>query len=319
MNQRVVRGRRCVVRGAWCVGVVFALACQARANNEPKSGGGAGGASQFNGRTAFTYIEKQMSFGPRIPNKPGHEQTGDWLLAELRARADTVIVQDIRHVTHKGDTLHLRNFFARFRPQATERVLLLAHWDTRPMADRSMNVAQQRMPVPGANDGASGVAVLLGVADALKGQPPVNGVDLLFVDGEDYGDFADTNDVLIGSRWFGAHLPPGYQPLFAVLFDMVADKDLQIHQEGQSVAFAPEVVQRVWRVAADRGHGRQFVSDVRHTLTDDHVSLQKVGIHAIDVVDFDYPYWHTTEDTIDKVSAESLQIVGDVAVALVRQ
>jgi len=319
MNQRVVRGRRYVVRGAWCVGVVFALACQARANNEPKSGGGGGGASQFNGRTAFTYIEKQMSFGPRIPNKPGHEQTGDWLLAELRARADTVIVQDIRHVTHKGDTLHLRNFFARFRPQATERVLLLAHWDTRPMADRSMNVAQQRMPVPGANDGASGVAVLLGVADALKGQPPVNGVDLLFVDGEDYGDFADTNDVLIGSRWFGAHLPPGYQPLFAVLFDMVADKDLQIHQEGQSVAFAPEVVQRVWRVAADRGHGRQFVSDVRHTLTDDHVSLQKVGIHAIDVVDFDYPYWHTTEDTIDKVSAESLQIVGDVAVALVRQ
>ena len=312
----VVRGawiKPCVVRGAWCVAMFGVLGCQARANNEPKSG-----ASQFNGRTAFTYIEKQMSFGPRIPNKPGHEQTGDWLLAELRARADTVIVQDIRHVTHKGDTLHLRNFFARFRPQATERVLFLAHWDTRPMADRSMNVAQQRMPVPGANDGASGVAVLLGVADVLKAQPPGNGVDLLFVDGEDYGDFADTNDVLIGSRWFGAHRPPGYQPLFAVLFDMVADKDLQIHQEGQSVAFAPEVVQRVWRVAADRGHGRQFVSDVRHTLTDDHVSLQKVGIHAIDVVDFDYPYWHTTEDTIDKVSAESLQIVGDVAVALVR-
>ncbi len=219
----VVRGawiKPCVVRGAWCVAMFGVLGCQARANNEPKSG-----ASQFNGRTAFTYIEKQMSFGPRIPNKPGHEQTGDWLLAELRARADTVIVQDIRHVTHKGDTLHLRNFFARFRPQAPERVLFLAHWDTRPMADRSMNVAQQRMPVPGANDGASGVAVLLGVADVLKAQPPANGVDLLFVDGEDYGDFADTNDVLIGSRWFGAHRPPGYQPLFAVLFDMVADKD----------------------------------------------------------------------------------------------
>src|SRR6267378_7904588 len=305
----------CVVRRASYVAVVVALACQARA------GGGAssGGASEFNGRTSFTYLEKQMSFGPRIPNKPGHEQTGDWLLAELRARADTVIVQDIRHVTHKGDTLHLRNFFARFRPQATERVLFLAHWDTRPMADRSMNVAQQRMPVPGANDGASGVAVLLGVADALKAQAPANGVDLLFVDGEDYGDFADTNDVLIGSRWFGAHLPPGYQPLYAVLFDMVGDKDLQIFEEAQSVAFAPEVVQRVWRVAADRGHEHQFVPVVKYPLTDDHVSLQKVGIHAIDVVDFDYPYWHTTEDTIDKVSAESLQIVGDVAVALVRQ
>jgi Zn-dependent M28 family amino/carboxypeptidase len=260
-----------------------------------------------------------MSFGPRIPNQAGHRQTGDWLLAELRARADTVVVQEIRHVTHKGDTLRLRNFFARFRPQATERVLFLAHWDTRPVADRSMNVAQQRQPVPGANDGASGVAVLLGVADALKAKPPANGVDLLFVDGEDYGDFADTNDVLIGSRWFAAHQPPGYQPLYAILFDMVGDKDLQIHQEGNSLAFAPEVVRSVWRVAAARGYERQFVPDVRHTLTDDHVALQKVGIHAIDVVDFDYPYWHTTEDTIDKVSAESLQIVGDVAVSLVRQ
>jgi hypothetical protein len=294
--------------------VVFALACQARAGGDKASG-----PVEFNGPAAFTYVEKQMSFGPRIPNKPGHRQTGDWLLAELRARADTVIVQEIRHVTHKGDTLHLRNFFARFRPQATERVLFLAHWDTRPMADRSMNVGQQRMPVPGANDGASGVAVLLGVADALKALPPANGVDLLFVDGEDFGDFADTNDVLIGSRWFAAHQPSGYQPLYAVLFDMVGDKDLQIHQEGNSINFAPEVVQRVWRVAAARGHERQFVPDVRHTLTDDHVALQKVGIHAIDVVDFDYPYWHTTEDTIDKVSAESLQIVGDVAVSLVRQ
>ena len=306
--------RPCVVRRAWCVVVGFGLACQARAGD-----GGSKAPVEFNGRTALSYIERQMSFGPRIPGKPGHQLEADWLLAELRARADTVIVQDMTHRLHGGGVLHLRNFFARFRPQATERVLFLAHWDTRPTADKSENLGQQRMPVPGANDGASGVAVLLGVADALKAQPPANGVDLLFVDGEDYGDFADTNDVLIGSRWFAAHQPPGYQPLFAVLFDMVGDKDLQIYQEGQSVAFAPEVVQRVWRVAAERGHERQFIPSVKYPLTDDHVSLQKVGIHAIDVVDFDYPYWHTTEDTLDKVSAESLQIVGDVAVALVRQ
>ena len=304
-------------RGRWitAAGLGLLLACQARAGG---GRGSKGGPSEFNGLTVFGYVEQQMAFGPRIPNQPGHRRTGDWLLTELRARADTVIVQEIRHVTRRGDTLHLRNFFARFRPQATERVLFLAHWDTRPMADRSENLGQQRLPVPGANDGASGVAVLLGVADALKARPPAGGVDLLFVDGEDYGDFADSNDVLIGSRWFAAHRPAGYQPLFAVLFDMVGDKDLQIYQEGNSVAFAPEVVQRVWRVAAERGHERQFVPSVRHTLTDDHVSLQKVGIHAIDVVDFDYPYWHTTEDTIDKVSGESLQIVGDVAVALVR-
>jgi glutaminyl-peptide cyclotransferase len=303
---------RAVARGAWCVGLAL-VSCQ------PRAGNGANAVSEFNGRTAFSYIEKQMSFGPRIPNKPGHEQTGDWLFSQLRARADTVIVQDIRHVTSKGETLHLRNFFARFRPQASDRVLFLAHWDTRPMSDRAQNLAEQRMPVPGANDGASGTAVLLGVADALKAKAPAIGVDLLFVDGEDFGDFSDTNDVLIGSRWFAAHLPPGYQPLYAILFDMVGDKDLQIYEEGQSVAFAPEVVQRVWRVASDRGHSRQFVPGVRHTLTDDHVSLQKVGIHAIDVVDFDYPYWHTPQDTIDKVSAESLQIVGDVAVALIRE
>ncbi len=307
--------KTCVARAAWCVALTASLSCQARAGG---GGGKAAGPTEFNGRTAFTYVEQQMAFGPRIPNTEGHRKTGDWLLKELQARADTVVVQEIRHSTRRG-TLQLRNFFARFRPQATERILFLAHWDTRPMADRSENLGNQRLPVPGANDGASGVAVLLGVADALKAQPPTVGVDLLFVDGEDYGDFADTNDVLIGSRWFATHQPPGYQPLFAVLFDMVGDKDLQIFQEGNSLAGAPEVVRRVWSVAASRGHGRQFVGSVRHTLTDDHVALQKVGIHAIDVVDFDYPYWHTTEDTIDKVSAESLQIVGDVAVALIRQ
>src|SRR5439155_263634 len=192
-------------------------------------------------------------------------------------------------------------------PAALERVLFLAHWDTRPHADQSPNLGQQRLPVPGANDGASGVAVLLGVADALKAKPPAVGVDLLFVDGEDYGDFSkDSDDVLIGSRYF------------AVLFDMVGDKDLQLYYEANSQAFAPEVVDRVWRTAADLGYGGTFIPGVRHSLTDDHVALQKAGIHAIDVVDFDYPYWHTPEDTIDKVSAASLQIVGDVAVALVR-
>lgn len=304
----------CAVRRALCAGLVVVLACQARGGEH------AAVTREFNGNTAFGYVQKQMSFGPRIPNTPGHQQEADWLLGELRQRADTVIVQEITHRLSNGQTLHLRNFIARFRPLATDRILYMAHWDTRPMADRAENLGQQRMPVPGADDGASGVAILLGVADALKARAPTGttGVDLLFVDGEDYGDFADTNDVLIGSRWFAAHQPPGYQPLFAVLFDMVGDKDLQIFEEGQSVAGAPEVVQRVWRVAADLGYGHQFVPSVRHTLTDDHVSLQKVGIHAIDVVDFDYPYWHTTEDTIDKVSAESLQIVGDVAVALIR-
>jgi hypothetical protein len=291
--------------------LALGLACNAR--------GGASRAREFSGQHAFGYIEQQMQFGPRIPATAAHEHTGDWILQRLRATADSVVVQSITHVTRQGATLHLRNFIARFRPGAPDRVLFLAHWDTRPHADQSQNLAQQRLPVPGANDGASGVAVLLGVADALKAKPPALGVDLLFVDGEDYGNFAtDSNDVLIGSRYFASHQPPGYQPLFAVLFDMVADKDQQFYYEGNSQAFAPEVVDRVWRTAADLGYGRIFLPGVKYPLIDDQVALQHVGIHAIDVVDFDYPYWHTTEDTIDKVSAASLQVVGDVAVALVR-
>lgn len=307
--RRAVLRRAAPRRAALCL--ALGLACTAKS--------GAGGQREFAGQRAFGYLERQLQFGPRIPGTPAHERAGDWILAHLRATADTVEVQAIDHVTRQGARLHLRNFFARFRPAATERVLLLAHWDTRPHADQSANLGQQRLPVPGANDGASGVALLLGVADVLKARAPAAGVDLLFVDGEDYGDFAtDSNDVLIGSRYFAAHQPPGYQPLFAVLFDMVADKDQQFYYEGNSQATAPEVVDRVWRTAADLGYGRVFIPGVKHTLIDDHVALQKAGIHAIDVVDFDYPYWHTTDDTIDKVSAASLQVVGDVAMALVR-
>jgi glutaminyl-peptide cyclotransferase len=303
--------KRGVGRGAWGVALLV-LACQARA-------GGGAGAREFNGQAAFGYVERQMAFGPRVPNTPGHQRTGDWLEAQLRERADTVIVQPFTQRTSGGVTLRLRNFFARFRPQATERVLFLAHWDTRPKADKSANLGQQQLPVPGANDGASGVAVLLGVADALKARAPDIGVDLLFVDGEDWGDFADTTETLLGARYFAAHLPPGYTTLFAVLFDMVGDKDLQILQEGYSVSQAPEVVQRVWDTAKRLGYERVFVPRVTEALTDDHVPLQQAGIRAIDVIDFTFPYHHTTEDTLDKVSAASLQIVGDVAVALVRQ
>lgn len=286
-----------------------------------EGGGGAAGSNQveFSGPTAFTYIEQQLAFGPRVPNTPGHQKTGDWLLQELRARADTVVVQEFRHRTSKGQALALRNFFARFRPEATDRILYVAHWDTRPFADKSANLGQQRLPVPGANDGASGVAVLLGVADALKAKPPTIGVDLLFVDGEDYGDFADSTETLIGSRYFAKHLPAGYTTLFAVVFDMVGDRDLQFLEEGYSAQNAPEVVQRVWQTADRLGYRNIFVKRVTLSLTDDHVPLQQAGIRAIDVIDYDFPYHHTTEDTIDKVSAESLQIVGNVAVALIRQ
>lgn len=298
-----------------CVSLAVALVAACTS----KTGDARGGAPPaFDGARALGYAERQLAFGPRVPGTPGHRQAGDWLAAELSARADTLIVQSWRHVTGKGQRLDLRNFFARFRPDAADRILLVAHWDTRPVADRDPDPAKRRQPVPGANDGASGVAVLLGVADALKANPPAMGVDLLFVDGEDYGDFSDSTESLLGSRYFAGHLPQGFAPLYAVVFDMVGDRDLQFYYEGNSQQFAPEVVQRVWRTAERLGYGGIFIHGVRHTLTDDHIPLQNVGIHAIDIIDFDYASWHTTNDTLDKISAESLTIVGGLALALVR-
>ena len=273
----------------------------------------------FDGRAAFEDLKSQVAFGPRIPGTPAHARMAQWLDSLLRTRSDTLVVQAWTHVTATGDSLPLRNFVARFNPKATARVLFLAHWDTRPISD-GPGSKNPKAPVPGANDGASGVAVLLGVADVLKRHPPTIGVDLLFDDGEDYGDFNQhPNDVLIGARYYAAHQMPAPQPKYAVLFDLVADKDLQIYQEGNSLTGAPEIVNLVWAVARKAGHQDAFIDAPKHTLTDDHVELQKVGIKAIDVVDFDYPSWHTPDDTIDKVSAASLQVVGDVAVALVEQ
>ncbi len=273
---------------------------------------------EFDGAAAFGYIEQQMAFGPRVPGSAGHARMKGWLDSLARARADTVIVQDWEHVTAKGARLPLRNVIARFNPGASERVLFLAHWDTRPRAD-APGSRDPTVPVPGANDGASGVALLLGVADALRKQPPAIGVDLLFVDGEDFGHFEDSTETLVGSRYYAAHQAPGNTPLYAVLFDMVGDRDLQLYKEGNSLMGAPEVVDRVWATARDIGHGASFIDGPKHTLTDDHVPLQRAGIRAIDVIDFDYPHWHTPDDTIDKVSAQSLQVVGDVAMAVIRR
>jgi Zn-dependent M28 family amino/carboxypeptidase len=276
----------------------------------------------FDDAAAFKYLETQVGFGPRIPGTPGHVREAAWLDSMLRQRADTLIVQRWTHVTHAGDSLPLTNFIARFNPAASERILFLAHWDTRPVSD-SPTSRDSTKPVPGANDGASGVALLLGVADALRREHPAVGVDLLFDDGEDYGSFTENGgkDALIGSRYYAAHQPPGPKPLYAVLFDMVADKDQQFYQEGNSLIGAPEVVELVWQTAKEIGHGDRFIAAPAPygSLIDDHVELQRAGIRAIDVVDFTYPAWHTPDDTIDKVSPASLKATGQVALALVKQ
>jgi hypothetical protein len=281
----------------------------------------------FDGEAARGYVKAQLDFGARVPGTEAARKTGDWIVAQMRQRADTVIEQKWNHVTAKGDTLPLRNIFARFRPQATTRILYVTHWDSRPVSDQAGDPEKRSLPVPGANDGASGVGLFIALGDVLKKTPPTVGVDLLFVDGEDYGTFGPPDvDVLLGSTYFAANLPTGYQPIFGVLFDMIGDADLQIPQESNSVERAPEVVSRVWDTAAKLGYQRYFPPRTGYAVTDDHIPLLDKGLRVIDVIDLDYlgpvgsgkpNYHHTPDDTLDKVSAQSLKIVGDVAYALI--
>jgi glutaminyl-peptide cyclotransferase len=298
-----------------------------------------GPKTAFDGQTALTYVKPQLAFGPRVPGTPAHEKEADWIIGEMKKRTDSIIVQSWTQTTTKGQKLPMRNIIARFNPTATQRVLYLTHWDTRPTADDDPNFGKRAGSFDGANDGASGVALFLALADAFKKTRPSVGVDLLFVDGEDWGAFdADSAgnypDALFGSQYFANHLPdPNYKPLFGVLFDMIGDADLQIYQEAFSVQYAPEVVQRVWQAAAELGYSDYFIAQPGIQITDDHRPLQNKGLRVIDVLDIQYGplpavhdattisspnYHHTTQDTFDKLSARSLQIVGDVALTLVK-
>ena len=294
------------------VAMLALVACETQ--NAKESAPGA-----FDGEAARGYVKTQLDFGARVPGTEAHRAAGDWIVTMMRERADTVIEQRWTHVTTQGDSLPLRNIFARFRPEATERVLYLTHWDSRPRSESARDEAQRALPVPGANDGASGTAMFVALGDLWKKAPPGVGVDLLFVDGEDWGTFNPDVDVLIGATYFADHpIVADYTPIFGVLWDMIGDKDLRIPQEEHSMRGAPEVVQRVWQKAADLGYGQYFVQQSQGPVTDDHLPLLKKGLRVINVIDLSYPYHHTPEDTFDKVSAKSLKIVGDVADALVR-
>ena len=285
------------------------------------SGGGAPRqpGTGFDGEAALRYAREQVAFGPRVPGTVAAQRAGDWLVERMRERADTVIVQRWTHRTATGASVPMRNIFARIHPEKTERVLYVAHWDTRPVADNEHDAELRDRPGDGANDGASGVAMLIALADALKRSPPSVGVDILLVDGEDYGTFGPDVDVVVGSAYFAANLPvANYRPSFGVVWDMIGDTDLRILQERHSVRVAPQLVERVWMKAAALGYSRHFVTTSGSQIMDDHVPLQKLGWAVIEVIDLDYPHHHTGSDTIDKLSAKSLKIVGDVALGLVR-
>lgn len=283
------------------------------------AGSGPPPAREFSGKQAMEYVTRQVAFGPRVPGTPAHAAMAAWLDSMARARADSVTLQKWWHHPASGDSVLMTNVLAQFNPKATDRVLYLAHWDTRPRADQ--DATDKNSPIPGADDGGSGVAVLLGIADALKKLPPSVGVDLLFVDGEDFGMFGPPRvDVLIGAAYYAQHPVAGTRPLFAVLFDMIGHKNLQIPIEENSQVAAPDVVDRFWGTAERMGYGHIFVRTPTGGITDDHIPLIDAGIRTIDVIDIsNYPYWHTMQDTPDKESAQSLEAVGNVAIGVIRQ
>jgi Zn-dependent M28 family amino/carboxypeptidase len=249
-----------------------------------------------------------------VPGSEGHRATRAWLEEELRRLGAEVTRQEFTDST-LGRPLGLTNVVARFATARTPRIVLGAHWDTRAMADRDPDPARRQEPVPGANDGASGVAVLLEVAEVMSRRAPPIGVDLVFFDGEDQGHADRPAEFCLGSRHYAANLPSP-RPLAAFVVDMVGDRDLEIAPEGTSMSQASNLVAMVLDAARATG-SRRFASEPRHSVYDDHVPLLQARVPAVDIIDFDYPAWHTTADTPDRVSAESLAEVARVVVWLV--
>jgi Zn-dependent M28 family amino/carboxypeptidase len=273
------------------------------------------------GARALARVVRQVAAGPRLPGTAAHRAIEDWIAAES-ARLGGRVERDRWVDSTLARPLELCNVIARFGPASGRRIALLAHWDTRPWSDQDPDSAHRADPVPGANDGASGVAVLLEVAELMHAHPPAIAVDLVFLDGEDQGRASEAREFCLGSRHYAAAFRPGgseaARPAAAFLFDMVGDRDLDIYPEVQSAERASNLVGMVLE-GARATHAAGFHDTPRYALTDDHVPLLEAGVAAVDIIDFDYPAWHTHRDSPDQVSAESLAQVARVAGWIVLQ
>ena len=250
----------------------------------------------FDGLRAYADVQTQVAFGPRVPGSDGHAQVQAWMRAELESAGWQVEVQESEALGHP-----VENIVAK-RGDASPQIILGAHYDTRMFADNDPNPENRTQPVAGANDGASGVAVLLELARTLpKDTVPTW---LVFFDAEDNGRIAGW-DWILGSREFVKNNV--LQPRAVVVIDMIGDADLNIYKERNSNT---EITNAIWGVANDLGYA-QFISDYKYSMEDDHTPFLEAGIPAVDIIDFDYPYWHTLADTPDKVSAASLEAVGN--------
>lgn len=279
---------------------------------------------EFNGDSALAFARAQCEFGPRTPNSPALEKCGDYIVAQFKAAGLTVTEQRTKVTGWDGKQLGCRNIIAAFHPERKDRVVLAAHYDSRPWAEKDADSTRHRTPVMAADDGASGVAVLLEVARHLQKLNPQIGVDLVCFDAEDYGapywapenKRDDESTFCLGSQYWSKNISADYKPRYGILLDMVGGADNRFYFEGFSLRYAQPVVTKVWDAARLAEAGDYFVQESGGFITDDHLPMNNIaGIPTIDIIAFNpdggFPtHWHTTGDTMDKLSAKTLRAVG---------
>lgn len=278
----------------------------------------------FSADSAYHYTQQQVDFGPRIPNTDAQIACAGFLSATLKRFGAEVTEQKANLTAFDGTSLRSINIIGSFNPKAEKRVLLFSHWDSRPWADNDPNPSNHKKPVMGANDGASGVGVLLEMARLIGKTQPTIGVDIIFFDTEDYGspsrDASNTEDSWCLGTQYWAKNPhiTGYRAEFGILLDMVGGKNATFYREQISEQFASDVVGKVWSQAESLGFGQYFVNQKGGAVTDDHVYVnQLIGIPSIDIIQYDpnsgsgfASYWHTIDDTMKNVDKNTLNAVG---------
>lgn len=280
----------------------------------------------FNSDSAYAYIAKQVSFGPRIPNSSAQIVCKDWIVAKLKGYGWQVKIQEFTSFRYDGYKMKGYNIMAAYQPQIQKRILLGAHWDARSIADKDS--VDKNKPIDAANDGASGVGVMLEIARLLSetSKKPAIGVDLIFFDLEDHGEPHDftgnpsTTSWALGSQHWATHIiPENYRPYYGILLDMVGARGAKFPHEGSSMQYAPGIVRSIWATAADLGYANMFIDEDAFGISDDHTAVNEVGkIQMIDIIDlrpvnggFDFgSFHHTHQDNLNIIDKSTLKAVG---------
>ncbi len=274
----------------------------------------------FDAAEAYQMVEEQVKFGPRNPGSKAHKKALGFYKNEFGEYADKVELQPFSYPGYDNERLELTNIIAKFNPYAKNRIVICAHWDSRPRAEHAKDPANVNLPIMGANDGASGCGILIELAKILHQNKISYGIDLVLFDGEDYGKSNDLNNFCLGSKYYAAKLNGDY-PAFAILLDMVGDKEAVFTKELNSLQFAPEITEMIWNTAYQVNAG-VFSQAKGSSVYDDHIPLNQVGLRTVDIIDADLigadspnerrNYWHSDEDTMKNISQETLRQVGDV-------